>query len=77
MKTIMTSVAALAVALLAFGSGPAEAEGGEAAQQQRAKLKAEWAKSRARQGGEERSLFDILFGDEEKTAEKPAKETTK
>lgn len=60
MKTILKTVAALSVAALTFGLGPAMAEGGESTvNQQRAKLKAEWSKARA--GKADQSGF-TLFG---------------
>ena len=74
MKTILKTAAALSVAALALGGGPALAEGGESTvNQQRAKLKAEWSKARADKGEHGGfTLFGLLSPDAPKISEAPS-----
>ena len=67
MKTMMT-VATAALAATMLMSAPAFAKGGDGGEN-RAKLKAELAETRARQGSTGPSFFDRLFGDAEKRAD--------
>ena len=74
MKTMMT-VATAALAATMLMSAPAFAKGGDGGEG-RAKLKAELAETRAKQGATGPSLFDRLFGGEPERADGEATRQT-
>lgn len=76
MKTIAKTLAAVALATAAFASVPALAEGGEnRAGQSHERVQQEWAKLRAeKQGGTQATLYELIFGADEKVARTKAGE---